>query len=80
MKQIKLSFTEDYVGHWSWWQGARELMQNAIDTKDFDFDFNTRPERSPLCPVAGPSRLAPCSWVLQRSVMILTRSVSSARA
>lgn len=40
MKQIKLSFTEDYVGHWSWWQGARELMQNAIDTKDFDFDFN----------------------------------------
>lgn len=40
MKQIKLSFTEDYVGHWSWWQGARELMQNAIDTKDFEFDFN----------------------------------------
>lgn len=40
MKQIKLSFTEDYVGHWSWWQGARELMQNAIDTKDFEFDFD----------------------------------------
>lgn len=40
MKQIKLSFTEDYVGHWSWWQGARELMQNAIDTKDYDIDFN----------------------------------------
>ncbi|QQG33375.1 chaperon protein [Pectobacterium phage PcCB7V] len=40
MKQIKLSFTEDYVGHWSWWQGVRELMQNAIDTKDFEFDFN----------------------------------------
>lgn len=40
MKQIKLSFTEDYVGHWSWWQGARELMQNAIDTKDFDIDFD----------------------------------------
>lgn len=40
MKQIKLSFTEDYVGHWSWWQGARELMQNAIDTKDFDIEFD----------------------------------------
>ena len=40
MKQIKLSFTEDYVGHWSWWQGARELMQNAIDTKDFDIQFD----------------------------------------
>ena len=39
MKQIKLSFTEDYVAHWSWWQGARELMQNAIDTKDFDIKF-----------------------------------------
>lgn len=39
MKQIKLSFTEDYVGHWSWWEGARELMQNAIDTQDFDIDF-----------------------------------------
>lgn len=40
MKQIKLSFTEDYVGHWSWWQGARELMQNAIDTKDYDIQFD----------------------------------------
>lgn len=40
MKQIKLSFTEDYVGHWSWWQGVRELLQNAIDTKDFNVDFN----------------------------------------
>lgn len=40
MKQIKLSFTEDYVGHWSYWQGARELMQNAIDTGDFDIDFD----------------------------------------
>lgn len=40
MKQIKLSFTEDYVGHWSWWQGARELLQNAIDTKDYDIDFD----------------------------------------
>lgn len=42
MKQIKLSFTEDYVGHWSWWQGVRELLQNAIDTKDFDVDFDYR--------------------------------------
>lgn len=39
MKQVKLSITEDYVSHWSWWQGARELMQNAIDTKDFDIEF-----------------------------------------
>lgn len=40
MKQVKLSLTENYVSHWSWWQGARELMQNAIDTKDFNIDFD----------------------------------------
>lgn len=40
MKQIKLSITEDYVSHWSWWQGVRELMQNAIDTGDFDILFD----------------------------------------
>lgn len=40
MKQVKLSLTQNYVSHWSWWQGARELMQNAIDTKDFNIDFD----------------------------------------
>lgn len=39
MKLIKLSLTEDYVSHWSWWQGARELLQNAIDTGEFKIEF-----------------------------------------
>lgn len=39
MKLVKLSLTEDYVSHWSWWQGARELLQNAIDTGKFDVNF-----------------------------------------
>lgn len=39
MKQIKLSITETYVAHWSWWQGVREILQNAVDTKDYDVDF-----------------------------------------
>lgn len=39
MKQIKLSITETYVSHWGWWQGIREILQNAVDTKDYDVDF-----------------------------------------
>lgn len=39
MKTIKLSITEDYVSHWSWWEGTRELIQNAIDTGDYEVNF-----------------------------------------
>ena len=39
MKQVKLSITETYVAHWSWWQGVREILQNAVDTKDYDIIF-----------------------------------------
>lgn len=40
MKDIKLTITEDYVSHWSWWEGARELMQNAIDTGEYEILFH----------------------------------------
>lgn len=39
MKQVKLTITENYVSHWSWWQGLRELLQNAVDTGDYDVNF-----------------------------------------
>lgn len=39
MKTIKLSLVENYVAHWSWWEATRELLQNAIDTEDFDVSF-----------------------------------------
>lgn len=39
MKKVTLSITEEYVSHWSWWEGARELMQNAVDTGDYHIDF-----------------------------------------
>lgn len=41
MKEVKLTITEDYVAHWSWWEGARELMQNAIDTPEYKIVFGT---------------------------------------
>lgn len=40
MKQVKLSITESYVSHWGYWQGVRELLQNAVDTKDYDVIFD----------------------------------------
>lgn len=40
MKRIKLTITENYVAHWSWWQGVRELIQNAVDTKDFSVSLD----------------------------------------
>ena len=39
MKDIYLSIVPSYVQHWSWWQGARELFQNAIDAGDHDILF-----------------------------------------
>lgn len=36
MKIIPLSIAKSYVSHWSWWEGIRELLQNAVDTGDFD--------------------------------------------
>ena len=39
MKSVKLTITPTYVSHWSWWEGARELIQNAIDSGDHDVNF-----------------------------------------
>lgn len=39
MKTVPLSITESYVAHWSWWQGVRELIQNAVDTNEFEIVF-----------------------------------------
>lgn len=39
MKQIKLSIAPTYVAHWSWWEGVRELIQNAIDTGEHEVCF-----------------------------------------
>lgn len=41
MQTIKLTITSDYVEHWSWWEGVRELMQNAIDCGEgrYHIDF-----------------------------------------
>lgn len=36
MKIIPLSIAKSYVAHWDWWEGIRELLQNAVDTGDFD--------------------------------------------
>ena len=32
---IELPISKNYVAHWSFWEGMREILQNAIDTKDF---------------------------------------------
>lgn len=39
MKSIKLSIAPTYVSHWSWWEGVRELIQNAIDAGDHEVVF-----------------------------------------
>jgi len=39
MKSIKLSIAPTYVSHWSWWEGVRELIQNAIDAGDHEVLF-----------------------------------------
>lgn len=39
MKSIKLSIAPTYVAHWSWWEGVRELIQNAIDAGDHEIVF-----------------------------------------
>ena len=40
MKSIKLSIAPTYVSHWSWWEGVRELIQNAIDAGDHTVLFD----------------------------------------
>jgi hypothetical protein len=32
---IQLPISVNYVNHWGFWEATRELLQNAIDTKDF---------------------------------------------
>lgn len=33
--KIYLPISSNYVGHWSFWQAVREILQNAIDTKNY---------------------------------------------
>lgn len=40
MKSIKLSIAPTYVSHWSWWEGIRELIQNAVDAGDHTVLFD----------------------------------------
>jgi hypothetical protein len=37
---IEYPFTKDYVKHWGVWEAVRELIQNAIDSKDFDYHYS----------------------------------------
>lgn len=34
-KTIHLPISTNYVNHWGFWDATREILQNAIDTKDF---------------------------------------------
>lgn len=40
MKKIPLSLATSYVSSWGTWQAVRELIQNALDCKDQDIEFN----------------------------------------
>ena len=33
---IHLAISTNYVEHWGFWEATREILQNAIDTKDYD--------------------------------------------
>lgn len=44
MKIIPLSIAKSYVNHWSWWEGVRELLQNAVDTKDYEVQISENNE------------------------------------
>lgn len=35
IKRVPISISADYVAHWGNWEAIRELLQNAIDTKDY---------------------------------------------
>ena len=34
--KIRLPISSNYVQHWGFWEAIREILQNAIDTKDFN--------------------------------------------
>ncbi len=40
MKSVPLSLSKSYVSGWGLWEAVRELLQNAIDTKDYKVNFN----------------------------------------
>lgn len=40
MDKIYLPISKNYVSHWGFWESIREVLQNAIDTNDFDIDEN----------------------------------------
>lgn len=37
-KRVPISISSDYVAHWGVWEAIRELLQNAIDTKDYSVE------------------------------------------
>lgn len=38
MSLIHLTLSPEYVSQWGTWEAAREILQNAIDTKDYDIN------------------------------------------
>ena len=38
IKRVPISISADYVAHWGNWEAIRELLQNAIDTKDYSVE------------------------------------------
>lgn len=41
-RTIYLPISVNYVSHWGFWEAAREILQNAIDTNDFDVEMMRR--------------------------------------
>lgn len=40
MKKIALSLSREYVSHWGFWEGVRELLQNALDCEQHKADLD----------------------------------------
>lgn len=45
-KSVEISLAPDYASHWGVWEAVREFIQNAVDTKDFDVDYQSRHNES----------------------------------
>lgn len=40
MQTVHLTISRDYVSQWGVWEAAREIVQNAFDTKDYSIDYD----------------------------------------
>lgn len=45
MSLLELSLSEGYVEHWTWKEGIREVIQNALDCEDFEIKFKPSASR-----------------------------------